>query len=342
MLRKTFPLASRVLAAAVAATAGVAALLAPGGTAQAADPAHGESSRAESPYAESPYYVNPETQAARWVAANPGDPRTAVIRDRIANVPQGQWFTTTNTDTVRSQVDALVTAAAQQGKTPILVVYNMPNRDCGGASGGGAPDHPTYRRWVDELAAGLEGRPAAVVVEPDVLALMSNCQDASRQALTRESMAYAGKALKAASPRAKVYFDAAHSNWHPPAEMAARLKAAGILDSADGISTNVSNYNRTADEAAYARAVLDAIGSPSLKAVIDTSRNGNGPAGGQWCDPSGRAIGTPSTDRTGDARIDAFLWVKLPGEADGCAGPAGRFMPQLAYDMAVAAPVRAR
>ncbi|SEP88057.1 glycoside hydrolase family 6 protein [Streptomyces radiopugnans] len=331
MLRKTLPPTGRALALAAAALAAAgAALLLPGEAAQAtADAA-------------SPYYVNPDTQAARWVVANPGDSRAPVIRDRIASVPQGQWFTTTNTGTVRAEVDSLVTAAEEAGGIPILVVYNMPNRDCGGASGGGASSHSAYRQWIDELAAGLEGRPAAIVVEPDVLALMTNCQSAEQQARTRESMAYAGKALKAASSRAKVYFDAAHSNWHPPAEMASRLRAAGITESADGISTNVSNYNRTADETAYAKAVLDAIGSPDLRAVIDTSRNGNGPAGGQWCDPSGRAIGTPTTDRTGDERIAAFLWVKLPGEADGCAGPAGQFIPQLAYDMAVAAPARTR
>ncbi|PJE95236.1 endoglucanase [Streptomyces carminius] len=325
MLRKILPRASRVFALAAATTvAAVAATLLPGTVAQAAD---------------SPYYVNPDTQAARWALANPGDSRADTIRGRIAAVPQGQWFTTTNTGEVRAEVNALVTAAAQAGKVPILVVYNMPNRDCGGASGGGASSHSAYRQWIDELAAGLEGRPAAVVVEPDVLALMSNCQSPDQQAQTRESMAYAGRALKAASAEAKVYFDAAHSRWLQPAEMASRLVASGITDSADGISTNVSNYNRTEDEVAYAKAVLDAIGSPELNAVVDTSRNGNGPAfDGEWCDPPGRAIGTPTTDQTGDDRIDAFLWVKLPGEADGCAGPAGQFLPQLAYDMAMAAP----
>jgi endoglucanase len=33
------------------------------------------------------FYVDPQTSAARWVAANPNDGRTAVIRDRIANKP---------------------------------------------------------------------------------------------------------------------------------------------------------------------------------------------------------------------------------------------------------------
>ncbi|NKE61840.1 endoglucanase [Lentzea sp. PSKA42] len=287
--------------------------------------------------AASPFYVDPGTNAAKWVAANPGDWRTPVIRDRIATVPQARWFTTTNTGTVRGEVDAFVGAAAAAGKVPIMVVYNVPNRDCGGASGGGAPSHSAYRAWVDQVAAGLAGRPAVIVLEPDVLPLMTNCQNADQQAETRASMAYAGKRLKAGSGQAKVYFDIGHSAWLAPAEAAARLRAADISNSADGISTNVSNYRWTSDEVAFAKAVLNSVGDSRLRAVIDTSRNGNGPAGSEWCDPPGRAIGTPSTDQTGDGQIAAFLWVKLPGEADGCIAGAGQFVPQRAYDLANAA-----
>ena len=35
--------------------------------------------------ATSPFYVDPNTSAARWVAENPGDSRTPVIRDRICD-----------------------------------------------------------------------------------------------------------------------------------------------------------------------------------------------------------------------------------------------------------------
>ena len=55
-----------------------------------------------------------------------------VIRDRIADVPQARWFTATNTASVRGEVSAFVGAAATAGKIPILVVYNVPNRDCAG------------------------------------------------------------------------------------------------------------------------------------------------------------------------------------------------------------------
>lgn len=280
------------------------------------------------------FYVDPDTNAARWVAANPHDWRAAAIRDRIANVPQARWYTTTNTGTVRSQVNSFVGAAAAAGRVPILVVYNIPNRDCGGASGGGAPSHEAYRAWVDQVAAGLAGRPAYIVLEPDVLPLMSNCQSPAQQAQTSASMAYAGKRLKAGSAQAEVFFDIGHSAWLSPWEAAARLRAADVYGSADGISTNVSNYRTTADEVAFARAVLDQLGDGSLRAVVDTSRNGRGPAGSEWCDPPGRAVGTPSTTATGDPRIAAYLWVKLPGEADGCIAPAGQFVPQRAYELA--------
>ncbi|WIX98858.1 glycoside hydrolase family 6 protein [Amycolatopsis mongoliensis] len=287
--------------------------------------------------ASSPFYVDPGTGAAQWVAANPGDSRAAVIRDRIAAVPQARWFTTTNTGTVRGEVDTFVGAAAAAGKIPIMVVYDIPNRDCGGASGGGAPSHEAYRAWVDQVAAGLAGRPAVIVLEPDVLAIMTNCQSADQQAQTKASLSYAGKKLKAGSTQAKVYFDIGHSAWLAPAEAAARLKSADVSASADGISTNVSNYRWTADEIAYDKSVLNAVGDSRLRAVIDTSRNGNGPAGSEWCDPAGRAIGTPSTDQTADGQIAAYLWIKLPGEADGCIAAAGQFVPQRAYDLAVAA-----
>jgi endoglucanase len=285
--------------------------------------------------ADAAFYVDPDTAAARWVAANPGDRRAGVISDRIAAVPQARWLTRNDTSTVRAEVAAFVGAAAAAGKIPILVVYNIPNRDCSGASAGGMPDHEAYQRWIDRVAAGLAGRPATVILEPDVLPLMSNCLDRSQQAQVQASMAYAVGRLKAASATAKVYVDAGHSNWLPPAEMARRLGPAGIRD-ADGIATNVSNYRATRDEVAYAKKVLSALGVARLRAVVDTSRNGNGPRGDEWCDPKGRATGTPSTTRTGDPKIAAFLWVKLPGESDGCIAGAGQFVPDRAYQLATA------
>ncbi|MEU1897004.1 glycoside hydrolase family 6 protein [Nocardiopsis dassonvillei] len=286
--------------------------------------------------ADSEFYVNPNTSAAVWVEENPNDPRADVIRDRIASVAQATWFTQYNPAEVRDDVDAVVSAADAQGQTPILVVYNIPGRDCGNHSGGGAPSHDAYRAWVDEVAAGLEGRSATIVLEPDALPLVSACSDPSE---LLDSMAYAGKALMEGSSEARVYFDIGNSAWLGPQEAADLLNGADVANSAHGIATNTSNYNWTHDEVAFAEAVIAATGVPGLGAVIDTSRNGNGPAPqNEWCDPPGRMIGRPSTTDTGNPLIDAFIWTKLPGEADGCIAPAGQFVPQAAYDMAVNAP----
>ena len=69
--------------------------------------------------------------------------------------------------------------------------------------------------------------------------------------------------------------------------------------------------------------------------VIDTSRNGQGPwtptmsypDPQDWCNPPDRGLGYLPTANTGLLLVDAYLWIKIPGESDGeCTrgmGPAG-------------------
>lgn len=279
-------------------------------------------------------WTNPNTGAARWVAQNPNDSRTAMIRDRIAETPAGTWFTQYNpTGGIAAQVAAVVDGAAAAGAAPTMVVYGIPNRDCGGHSGGGAPDHASYRGWIDQIANEIDG-PAYIIIEPDVLA--QDCHNSSQRAEINASLAYAAQKLNAADPAAKVYLDAGNSAWLTAAEAGRRLQAAGI-QYADGFALNVSNYRTTDEATAYAQQVRGIVGT-NKGVVIDTSRNGNGPLNppnpNDWCDPPGRAVGKFPTTATGVSGIDAYLWVKLPGEADGCAGSAGQFIPDLAYQLA--------
>ncbi|WP_254898138.1 glycoside hydrolase family 6 protein [Kitasatospora sp. NA04385] len=279
------------------------------------------------------FYKDPTSQAVRWVAANPGDSRTPVISKRIASQPQGIWFANYRPDTVTSDVRTVTSAASQAGQVPVLVAYMIPNRDCGGASAGGAPDLGSYDAWVAKFAAGLGSSRSVVVLEPDSIAL-TTCLSAQQQNDRFASLARAVNTIHAASPNAKVYLDGGHSTWNSASEQANRLRGAGVL-TADGFFTNVSNFNTTANEASFAHNVLGALGNPgNLHAVIDTSRNGNGPSGSVWCDPSGRKIGNYPTAATNDSAIDAFLWIKPPGEADGCAAAAGTFVPDIAYQLA--------
>jgi endoglucanase len=74
--------------------------------------------------------------------------------------------------------------------------------------------------------------------------------------------------------------------------------------------------------------------------VIDTSRNGQGPwtpttsypDPQDWCNPPDRGTGLRPTANTGIALLDAYLWIKIPGESDGeCTrglGPTGTVDPE--------------
>ncbi|MBY8342144.1 glycoside hydrolase family 6 protein [Streptomyces spinosirectus] len=282
-------------------------------------------------------YRHPDSQVLDWVRAHPGDPRTAVIKSRIADRPAAVWFADFTPSTIASRVRAVTSGAAAQGRVPVVVAYAIPGRDCGGASEGGAPDLAAYDAWIEKFALGLGSGEVVVILEPDSIA-QADCLSESDRGARFASLARAGRTLKAADPRARVYYDAGHSDWNPAARQASLLKQAGAASpaSSDGIFSNVSNFHTTADEIAYDRRVLAALGGPAdLGAVIDTSRNGNGaPADGEWCDPAGRRIGRPPTLSTGEARIDGYLWVKLPGESDGCKGSPGTFSASYAYDLA--------
>ncbi|MGQ5260984.1 glycoside hydrolase family 6 protein [Micromonospora sp. ZYX-F-536] len=284
-------------------------------------------------------YRDPSSAVVRWVAANPGDSRTAVIRDKIASQPQARWFANFNPSTVQSEVSEFVGAANAAQQLPVLAVYEITNRDCGGASAGGAPDLNQYQTWVSNFARGLGNQTVLIILETDSLALQT-CLSSAELNARNQAITTATRTIKSANPNAKVYLDGGHSTWNSAGETANRLRAAGV-QYADGFFTNVSNFNSTSGEANFGRSVISALagmGIAGKRQVIDTSRNGG--ASGDWCgdDNTDRRIGQYPTTNTGDANIDAYLWVKPPGEADGCRYTAGSFQPDLAYSLANGAP----
>lgn len=177
-----------------------------------------------------------------------------------------------------------------------------------------------YKSWIRSVSRGIAGRPAIVVLEPDGLAqlgCLSEADRATRLALLRDAVAV----LKA-SPGIRVYLDAGHSSWISAGEMSSRLIHGGIKQ-ADGFSLNISNFRTTESNIRYGTQISQATGGNHF--VIDTSRNGLGPAAdAQWCNPAGRALGERPTVMTKNALVDALLWIKYPGESDGACngGPA--------------------
>jgi endoglucanase len=211
---------------------------------------------------------------------------------------------------------------------PVIVAYNIPNRDCSGQSAGGAGSDEAYRGWIDGMSSSLMGEEAAIILEPDALAL--SCGDS-----TESLIAYAVSSLRR-NPGTAVYIDGGHSNWVSADQMAVRLRNAGIAE-ATGFAINVSNFQPTDALLNYGRNLSAQVGGKPF--VVDTSRNARGVSGGAFCNPAGAGLGLPPTSATGEALAHAFLWVKRPGESDGacgqCAGtPAGQFCREYALELA--------
>ncbi len=92
----------------------------------------------------------------------------------------------------------------------------------------------------------------------------------------------------------------------------------------------------------YAQNMGNAVATTRF--VVDTSRNGDGPnnmsgfaaapfnqpasvistlANGNWCNPPASGLGLKPTASTGVPLLDAYLWVKTPGQSDGQCDAAG-------------------
>jgi len=113
-------------------------------------------------------------------------------------------------------------------------------------------------------------------------------------------------------------------------------------------ATNYTTVNYSADYAATVTAGIQGFQATavagSIPFVIDTSRNAKGPLNtapyaaapylqpasvvtalnsGNWCNPPGAGLGLRPTAHTGVALVDAYVWIKTPGESDGSCNAAG-------------------
>jgi len=330
-----------------------------------------------------------------------GELKNALLITAMETVPQAVWLTSGTPSEVSATVTSTLREAAFERAVPMLVLYNIPGRDCGSYSAGGAENTADYETWINAIAAAIGGQKVVIVLEPDALAdLPSDCgynlPAATVAQLTADrytQINYAVTTLETES-QTLVYMDAGNSHWQAVPIMAQRLVQAGIQQ-AQGFFTNVSNFNLNDYESTYDTWVSECIAFgndpeqggwrlgnysycasqyyspygtvnpddistwvytdewytanmgtavPTTHFVIDTSRSGQGPldasiyanppynqptsvvqtlTNGSWCNPPARGLGTHPTANTGVSLLDAYLWVKTPGESDGTCDAAG-------------------
>ncbi|KAL1634812.1 hypothetical protein SLS58_010555 [Diplodia intermedia] len=237
-----------------------------------------------------------------------------------------------------------------------LVVYDLPDRDCAAAASNGelsiADDGVNIYKteYIDEIVKKINAYPDVfftLVIEPDSLAnLVTNlnvAKCANAESAYKESIEYAIKALNL--DNVAMYLDAGHAGWlgwpanqQPTADLFAEIyKAAGSPKAVRGLATNVSNYNAWSiatcpsytqgsticDEKRYINALgplLETAGYPA-HFIVDQGRSGKQPtaqeAWGDWCNVKGTGFGLRPTTETDDPLLDAIVWVKPGGEADG-------------------------
>jgi endoglucanase len=282
------------------------------------------------------FFVDPENNAlkrAKFLA--PTKPDVAkLLEERIGKQPTPVWIGDWNSNVLR-KVEATIDLAEKQGQVAVFIAYNVPGRDCGQHSAGGVKTAATYRQWVRDIHAGIKGRPAVVVLEPDALGLLEKegCltkeQQQERLFLLRDAI----KVLRQ-SPKTIVYPDGGHSKWHD-VETHARLLKEGGVEMAHGFALNTSNYRAMDELLPFAKKLSQLLGG--AHGIIDTSRNGAGPIGVEWCNPPNRKLGSYATTDTADpSYLDAYLWLKVPGESDGsCNGApvAGAFWEKAAIEL---------
>lgn len=293
------------------------------------------------PLAGDSFYVDPAGHAVQQMLLrqHAGDDRGALALRPLAAQPTGVWFTGNPSDPQAGVAD-LTTRAAAQGKVAVITLYNLPQRDCGAYSSGGAATTRAYQSWLTSVARGIATRKTVAVLEPDAIPhTLQGCGTSTTATQRYQLLAWAVDTLRTNAPHALVYIDAGNAAWIKDlTALAAALRASGVGHA--GFALNVSNFVPTKASIDYATRLSELVGGAHF--VIDTSRNGNGSPPltsdrqSSWCNPPGRAPGTPPTSRTATKHLDALLWIKQPGDSDGtCHGgpPAGTWSAALAQDL---------
>lgn len=229
---------------------------------------------------------------------------------------------------IRERIDALAREARAQRATLTLVVYGLPERDCGNFSAGGL-DPAAYDEWTAAIGDALRaaGVDTVLALEPDSIALSPECGDPRERARQLQTAVE-----NLTGDEVDIYIDGGHSTWHSPDLMAELIRSMSVIDDVRGFTSNISNYNDDETERAYVHELSALLGG--AHAIVDTSRNGAGGTG-EWCNPPDRLIGAPGGTYDDDV-IDANLWIKAPGESDGtCQGgpPAGEWWPESAVTL---------
>ncbi|MGD0680011.1 MAG: glycoside hydrolase family 6 protein [Polyangiaceae bacterium] len=263
--------------------------------------------------------------------------------------------------TISKTLDAAAAQEKKAGKPIVTVfaIYDLPDRDCSAVASNGEltsakeGEKRYQKEFIDKIAAQIKSHPKqriVAVVEPDslpnVATNMSVPKCATAAPVYEHSIAYAIKTL--ALPNVSLYLDAAHAGWLGWSGNRTKiakifsdvLAEAGGADKIRGFTTNVSNYDALKDgdlaklepsdpatgELQYIELLDESLTEAGITGkafIVDTSRNGRTgirSKSGSWCNIKGAGLGERPQANPAPL-VDAYYWIKPPGDSDGGGEP---------------------
>jgi len=350
---------------------------------------------AANPFQGKTFYVNPAYQRELDTSIATASGSVKATLQQMRNIPSAYWIDVmAKISGSNDSVEAILKDAA--GRSPpsvvVLIVYDLPNRDCHAKSSNGeiccnpnsdgtcnynqggdcADAINTYKtKYIDPLAQIFNmysNVPIVCIIEPDSLPNLAtnmddpHCGNSATVTAYTVGIPYAINKLSSC-PNVVMYLDAAHGGWlgweNNIQKFVQNLGQMNIVSKLRGFSTNVANYqplgvqcpqvqwclngqhqgdpccadpcrlegqyNPANNEVNYVQELANQLRSTNTMAnpyfIVDTGRNGVGNMRqmcANWCNIRGAGVGLAPTTATPNTTIDAYFWLKTPGESDGC------------------------
>ena len=249
---------------------------------------------------------------------------------QVYGTPCGGWYDgmSPNSEKNNGWLKNFVEGAERTHKTPIVVLYGIPERDCGSFSKGGHPNAASYKAWIDRVSAIIGQRRAIVIIEPDAINYCGHKKGSAKYNERAELLRYAAERLNKNNPKVMSYI---HAGNGPLVTNNPEAIATAIIDGGlkymRGFALNVSGLGGTAEEQAAAEKFVTYLATKGFKNVhyvIDTGRSGinrpkhqNANAPYNSCNNFNAALGPRSTTKTTGVHADAYLWINGGGGSDG-------------------------
>jgi endoglucanase len=294
-------------------------------------------------------YQGPQDQTSGPFLASHG--KRYELLAKVGLRPKTKWYGSfVPDDSIRTTVQSHI-AAAQAGDPDKLVqiaVFRMTPWEQEGCERRSTPQEKrSYKRWIDELAAGIADTPMLVVMQPDGPFLWCTPDKAAKSRL----LTYATQKLSSLS-RTSVYIDAGAADWcengrgNEPERCAQLLMRTGI-EYARGFALDSTHYTGPADNIAHGTKIVAALqraGYGTKHFILDTAKSGRPTMWNEMipeqkfdlkdnarvCRTSAQTrcvtLGIPPTVRTADPRwalsagiraqarryVDGFVWFGRP------------------------------